>query len=79
MATRWPVGGSTAAEPYTDPTQLDCPWPQHSFYKQPWRGFLEVRSGEAFLRGIGVNYHSPGNDELAIRLATSGELLSDSA
>ncbi len=59
---------SASADAYVDPSQLDCPWPKHSFYKQPWRAFLEVRSGEAFLRGIGVNYHSPGNDELAIRL-----------
>ncbi len=63
------VGANFAsADSYVDPSQLDCPWPKHSFYKQPWRGFLEVRSGEAFLRGIGVNYHSAGNDELAIRL-----------
>ena len=59
---------TTTTGSYVDPAQLDCPWPKHSFYKQPWRGFLEVRSGEAFLRGIGVNYHSPGNDEVAIRL-----------
>lgn len=57
-----------AAAPYVDPGQLDCPWPKHSFYKQPWRSFLEVRSGADFLRGIGVNYHSRGNDEVALRL-----------
>ena len=56
------------AEPCAETAQLDCPWPKHSFYKQPWRGFCEVRSGEAFLRGIGVNYHSTGNDEVALRL-----------
>ena len=70
LAIAMPVvgGGTAVADSYADPAQLDCPWPQHSFYKQPWRGFLEVRSGEAFLRGLGVNYHSPGNDEVAIRL-----------
>ena len=70
LAVAMPVVGvgTAVAESYADPAQLDCPWPQHSFYKQPWRGFLEVRSGEAFLRGLGVNYHSPGNDEVAIRL-----------
>ncbi len=54
--------------PYIDPAQLDCPWPKHSFYKQPWRGFQETRRGDEFLQGIGINYHSPGNDEVAIRL-----------
>ncbi len=54
--------------PYTDPAQLEVPWPKHSFYKQPWRAFLETRSGYDFLRGIGVNYHVPGNDPLAVRL-----------
>ena len=54
--------------PYADPAQLDVPWPKHSYYKQPWRGFLETRSGYDFLRGIGVNYNVPGNDPLAVRL-----------
>jgi hypothetical protein len=56
--------------PYVDPGQLDVPWPKHSHYKQPWRGFLETRSGYDFLAGIGVNYHVPGNDALAVRLLT---------
>ncbi len=56
-------------KPYTDPTQLDCPWPKTSHYKQPWRAFLETRSGYDFLRGIGVNLHIPRDaDELAVRL-----------
>ncbi|MEI7727971.1 MAG: hypothetical protein WCO56_00250 [Verrucomicrobiota bacterium] len=55
--------------PYVDPAQLDCPWPKMSHYKQPWRGYLETRSGQEFLSGIGVNLHIPNNtDELAIRL-----------
>jgi hypothetical protein len=64
------TGGSqkSAVQPYTDPGQLDVPWPKHSHYKQPWRGFLETRSGYDFLHGIGVNYNVPGNDELAVRL-----------
>jgi hypothetical protein len=55
--------------PYTDPAQLDCPWPQSSHYKQPWRGYLETRSGYDFLQGIGINLHLPdANEELAIKL-----------
>lgn len=54
-------------EPYTDPGQLNVQWPKHSHYKQPWRGFLETRSGYDFLRGIGINYHVPGNDAVAVR------------
>ena len=58
-----------AVAPYTDANQLDCPWPKMSHYKQPWRGYLETRSGYDFLNGIGVNLHIPsGTDELAIRL-----------
>ena len=55
-------------QPYTDPAQLDVPWPKHSFYRQAWRGFLETRSGADFLNGIGINYNVPANDELAVRL-----------
>jgi len=59
--------------PYVDPGQLDVPWPKHSHYRQPWRGFLETKSGYDFLAGIGVNYHVPDNDALAVRLlAESG-------
>lgn len=55
--------------PYVDPAQLDCPWPKMSHYKQPWRGYLETRSGYDFLHGLGVNLHIPADtDELAIRL-----------
>jgi hypothetical protein len=68
MAEEFPVA------PYTDPRQLDCPWPKMSHYLQPWRGFLETRSGADFLHGLGVNLHIPnGTEELAIRLlAESG-------
>ena len=55
--------------PYTDPSQLDCPWPKFSHYKQPWRGYMETRSGYDFLQGVGINLHLPDeNEELAIRL-----------
>jgi hypothetical protein len=62
------AGGAENAPPYTDPGQLDVPWPKHSHYKQPWRGFLETKRSSDFLQGIGVNYNVPGNDELAVRL-----------
>lgn len=59
--------------PYVDPSQLDCPWPKHSDYKQPWRAYLETKPAVDFLAGIGVNWASPGNDELAVRwLAQAG-------
>lgn len=60
-------------QPYTDPAQLDCPSPKHSFYKQPWRAFLETRGGYEFVHGIGINYNVPKNDETLVRLlAESG-------
>lgn len=67
------MGAEHSVTPYVDPTQLDCPFPKHSFYKQPWRGFLETRRGYDFVRGIGINYNVPSNDDLAVRLlAESG-------
>jgi hypothetical protein len=54
--------------PYVDPSQLDVPFGKHSDYRQPWRAFLETRSGAEFLQGIGANYTVRGNDELAFRL-----------
>ncbi len=67
------LGPLVAAEqpvvPYVDPTQLDVPWPKHSFYKQPWRGYLETRTGEQFLNGVGVNLKLRGRTpEHAVRL-----------
>jgi hypothetical protein len=53
---------------YVDPSQLDVPWPRHSFVKVPWRAFLETKTGDDFLRGIGVNYNVPGKSDLAVRL-----------
>ena len=53
---------------YVDPSQLAIPGPKHSFYKQPWRGYMETRSGEEFLRGVGINYNVPKNDAVAVRL-----------
>lgn len=60
--------GESTVSPYIDPSQLDVPWPAHSFYKIPWRAFLDTKSGYDFLQGIGINYNVPENDELAIRL-----------
>jgi hypothetical protein len=55
--------------PYTDPAQLDCPWPKTSHYLQPWRGYIETKSGWDFLNGIGINLNIPNeNEELALRL-----------
>jgi hypothetical protein len=66
------AGGVTAQEypvsPYVDPAQIDVPWPKHSHVKQPWRAFLETKSGTDFLRGIGINYNVPGNDAVALPL-----------
>jgi hypothetical protein len=44
------------------------PWPKHSFVKVPWGGFLETKTDDDFLRGIGVNYNVPGRSALAVRL-----------
>ena len=63
------LAGEFPVATYADPAQLDCPWPKMSHYKQPWRGYLETRSGYDFLNGIGVNLHIPADtEELAIRL-----------
>jgi hypothetical protein len=51
-----------------DPSPLDLPFPQHSHVKQPWRGWMETRTADDFLHGIGVNYNVPGNDAVAVRL-----------
>ena len=60
--------------PCVDPSQLDCPGPKHSFYKEPWRAFLETRPAETFVQGIGINYNlPPAADDWAVRvLAESG-------
>jgi hypothetical protein len=62
------AGQEHPVRPYVAPAQLDVPWPKHSHVKQPWRAFLETRSGDAFVRGVGVNYNPPGNDAVAVRL-----------
>ncbi|HEY5911578.1 MAG TPA: hypothetical protein VJA21_13345 [Verrucomicrobiae bacterium] len=55
--------------PYVDAAQAHCPWPKMSHYLQPWRSYLETRSGHEFLNGIGINLHIPADtEELAIRL-----------
>jgi hypothetical protein len=75
MITFFLIAGLVAADaeehpvrPYVDPTQLAVDWPKHSHYKQPWRAFMETKSGSDFLRGLGVNYTVTANDEVAIRL-----------
>lgn len=63
------LAAEQAISPYVDPSQLDCPWPKMSHYRQPWRGYLETRGGYEFLSGLGVNLHIPaGTEEVAIRL-----------
>jgi len=68
------AGVEFRVSPYTDPSQLDCPWPKHSHYKQPWRGYIETKSGWEFLKGVGINLQIPEqNEELAVKLlAESG-------
>jgi len=63
------LAGEQPISPYADPSQLDCPWPKMSHYKQSWRGYLETRAGYEFLSGLGVNLQIPsGKEDLAIRL-----------
>src|SRR5258708_5497854 len=52
-------------DPYVDPTQLNLPWGAIDFYKQPWRAYMQTKSGYDFLQGIGINYNLPGNDDVA--------------
>ncbi len=42
-----------ATRPYVDPSQLDVPFGRHDHYKQPWRAYLETRSADSFLNGMG--------------------------
>ncbi|MCD6408435.1 hypothetical protein J7L87_05235, partial [bacterium] len=61
--------------PYVDSSQLNVPWPKHSFYKIPWRAYLETVPGINFLNGIGFNYTIPerANQDVLVRmLAESG-------
>jgi len=50
-----PVGN-----PYIDPSQ-DIPYPQTSFYTQPWRGWMETVPATKMLNGVGVNFQ--GNQQ----------------
>ncbi len=69
VAAPAPAGeGEYPVRPYVDPNMLDVPWPKHSHYRQPWRGYLQTRPAEGFLRGVGVAYNVKGNHELAMRL-----------
>jgi hypothetical protein len=70
-APRFPV------HPYISRQQhLDAlPAPRLSFYKQPWRGYLETVPAIRFLSGIGINYGLPSdadNDAVLKLLADSG-------
>src|SRR5919199_1130661 len=63
--------------PYISKTeQLESlPESQLSFYKQPWRGYLETVPATDFLSGIGINYSLRGNvdhDTVIGLLADSG-------
>lgn len=59
--------------PYVDPSQLNVPWGQHDHYKQPWRAWMETRSGYDFARGVGVVYNYNDDPNLSCRLlAESG-------
>ena len=57
--TRWPRTSTRATPP---------PLPQAQLLQAALCGFLETRSGDEFLRGVGVNYNVPRNEELAVRL-----------
>lgn len=59
---------SETAFRHVDPSQLDVPWPKHSFYKQPWRGWLETTPAARLLDGIGINFNSRYNVAAAARL-----------
>lgn len=77
LASLFTAGAANAQEfavrSYTNPSFLDMRWGERSFYRQPWRAFLETRSGYDFLQGIGVVYNVNSNDALAARtLAEAG-------
>jgi hypothetical protein len=64
-------------DPYISQQEhLDSLYPPNlSFYKQPWRGYLETVPARQFLSGIGINYALPdgSNHEPVVRfLADSG-------
>ncbi|MCM8767834.1 MAG: PA14 domain-containing protein [Candidatus Omnitrophica bacterium] len=47
--------------PYVDKNQYIKRWPDSSFYKQPWRSYLETISGKDFLNGLGIGFYLTGN------------------
>jgi hypothetical protein len=54
--------GGPRLEPYVDPRQLQLPWPQHSFLRQPWRGYLETIPALDLVTGprrVGIHYNLP--------------------
>lgn len=40
--------------PYIDPTALDIPWPKHSHYKQPWKGWPVTTPATTLRDGLGL-------------------------
>lgn len=73
LAQTRPAYAPPAMDRYIDPSQFDVPWPKHDHYKQPWRAFIETRSGYDFLRGVGINFNAWSNIPVATRLlAESG-------
>jgi hypothetical protein len=56
---------------YVDRGQLDVPWPKHSHYKQPWRGWLETVPATRLRDGLGIGYNwtvPRASDAVALRL-----------
>lgn len=69
--------GQFPVNPYISKTEhLDSlPAPKLSFYKQPWRGYMQTVPATQFLAGIGMNYSLPNgadHDSALALLADSG-------
>ncbi|MCM8786086.1 MAG: hypothetical protein NC899_07645, partial [Candidatus Omnitrophica bacterium] len=52
-----------SVSPYVDKNQYIKRWPDSSFYKQPWRSYLETISGKDFLNGLGIGFYLHGNQD----------------
>jgi hypothetical protein len=77
LLTAYALSGDFAVDPYISQQEhLDSLYPPNlSFYKQPWRGYLETVPARQLLSGIGINYALPdgSNHEPVLRvLAESG-------
>jgi len=51
-----PPIGNVTMRPYVDTAALDVPWPMHSHFKQPWRGWSETVPATRLRDGVGINY-----------------------